>query len=145
MDIQPVFKHELSYVEKALNEQRNDWTTAPVKKMATFKELSRVDVTQHKLAMFISKTIRRFPRVPVMVDGVQKKNEKGEDVSSMDIDDESMYDVTVRFVKECAIVGGDFDEQAKAEFLNDAGGIYAFGWWLMTEKILPFFLSLHTT
>lgn len=145
MDIQPVFNKVVKYLEKALNDTRTQWTEKPVEHTATFKELSRVDPTQHKFAMAVNRSMRKFPRIPVMENGMQKKNEQGEEVFSIDIDDEIMYDLTARFVREMTVLSADFGEQQRAEFLNDAGAIYELGWWLMAEKIIPFFLALHTT
>lgn len=141
-----IYTYEVSYLEKAMDDTRTSWVYKPCKKVATFKELSRTDHDQHKLAMLITKTIRKFPRIPVLDEnGAQRDGTNGTKMFSFELDDEANYDLTVRYIREMLVPTTAFGEQEKAEFLNDSGALYTFGSWLVGEKILPFFLYLHET
>lgn len=144
--VTPLFDREISYLHYDLNETRTQWGHFPIKKVATFKELSRVDRSQAKLSMAVASAFRKFPRVPVFDEtGKQKTGEDGKLLFTMSFDEEIIYDITSRFISDMTVLNSVFGEQERAELLNDAGAVLMFGWWLLEEKLLPFFQHLLQT
>lgn len=139
METTPTYSQAISYVTKVFNETRTGFKDAPTKVLATFKELSRTDKSQHKLAMLITSTMRRFGKV-------EKPAEDGKPATYiLEVDDEILYDLTVRYITETSVFTDIYRETERAEILADAGAILSFGHWALKEKIAPFFSILHET
>jgi len=99
-----------------------------VTKEAVFKDLSKTDRTQHKL---------HFKIVSLFVESKENK-----ETGSVKLDTDDIYDITIRCIEQLLIIDKDFTESDKIEFLNDSGAIFRFGFWLLGEKITPFFSTL---
>lgn len=121
------FQREISFISKIWDEATTSFIEGTVSKVATFKELSRTDKSQHKLHFKIIAIFEHF--------GV-----KDGDNESVKIDSDGVYDLTVKAINTLLIPDKSaFTEQDKAEFLNDSAAIFDFGFWLLGEKIAPFF------
>lgn len=116
------------------------WTEELGITTATFKELSRTDRTQRKLAMFINTVFRKFG-----FKEVDDPRAEGGKRFVVEIDDEAVSDLTEKFIDTCSVYTDQYTEANKNEILNDSGAMYAFGMWLLTEKITPFFSILRET
>jgi|SRR4051812_32595103 hypothetical protein len=127
------FNREISFISKIFDADKvtdtcNGWIEGVVTKTATFKELSRTDKLQHKLHFKIIAIFEHF--------GVKE----GEDVK---IDSDGVYDLTVKAINTLLIPDPEFTVQDKAEFLNDSAAIFDFGFWLLGNKIAPFFSKFN--
>jgi hypothetical protein len=127
------FNREISFISKIFDADKvtdtcNGWIEGVVTKTATFKELSRTDKLQHKLHFKIIAIFEHF--------GVKE----GEDVK---IDSDGVYDLTVKAINTLLIPDPAFTVQDKAEFLNDSAAIFDFGFWLLGNKIAPFFSKFN--
>ena len=118
-----VFKKNVSYVSQEFIDEK--WTEVMVSKEIVFKELSRTDRSQHKLHFMI---------VSILETTAEGKAR---------LDSDAMYDLTVKGIKDLAIISPDFTEQDEKEFLNDSGAIFTFATWFITEKIAPFFSKFN--
>lgn len=116
------FDKEITFLSKEFI--GTEWVEKPVIKVAKFKEFSRTDKDQHKL---------HFMMISLF--------ESGENDTAR-IDSDKMYDITVKAVKTLLIIGEDFNDTNKNEFLNDSGALFSFGMWLFEAKIIPFFSNL---
>jgi len=156
--MQGTFKHEISFLRQTIDPRnRETLTTIPAKVKAHFKELNRLDKSQHKLHTMITQTFRKFTftkverkendPLPQPLDGEPITEEQLRYKIKMELDDEAIYDLTCAFIKTMSILEdrGDFDQQTQSEILADSGALYKFGMWVLGEKIAPFFLSLHET
>lgn len=128
------FKKEISFLSKVFDASKvtdinNGWEEGTVTKVATFKELSRTDKAQHKLHFKIVAIFEHFGA-----------KDEGAD---MKIDSDGVYDLTVKAINTLLIADPDFTVQDKAEFLNDSAAIFGFGFWLLGEKIAPFFSTFN--
>ena len=103
-----------------------------VKKIATFRELSRIDPNQEKLCW---KIIKLFEGQDV---------EDGEAVKQ-NISDEGLCELVNKYIRTCIVINESFTEQDKKEFLTDTGAKMNFGFWVLGEKITPFFSKLMKT
>jgi hypothetical protein len=122
------FEKEITFLSKQLVDG-TEWALVETSKMATFKELSRVDKNQHKLHfMLIS-----------LFSSTQNEDEENKTV----IDSDSLYDLTVKAIKMLLVVNNSFNDTDKAEFLNDSGAILNFGLWALKEKFTPFLSMLN--
>lgn len=140
------FEHEIDYVSKDILTHGNKVEYKFSKVTATFKELDRLDVEQHKLAMFITKTFRKFPRTPMLDEfGKHVIGEGGKEKFTVYADEEATYDLTIRFIREMSVHTTVYQELEQKEILADAGAIMSFGSWLVSEKCAPFFAILHET
>lgn len=124
------FTKEIHFLQQGLI--GNEVKYIPSAVIAHFKELSRTDMEQHKLAMRITSTFRKF-----------KFEKLPNDKVKVELDDEAVYDLTVMFINTMSIYTNEYDEQVKNEILADSGAIYTFGMWVLSEKIAPFFRNLH--
>jgi hypothetical protein len=122
------FQKEIEFLSQEFNADTKAWEEVIVKKTATFMELSRTDKSQHKL---------HFKLVSLFT----SRDEEG----GVNIDSDTMYDITVKFFKQMLILDESFTATNKNEFLQDSGAIFAFGMWLIQEKVNPFFLILTGT
>ena len=132
------FQQELNYVEMGFNDPQDPSSVGlvPVKKTATFKELSRTDKSQHHLAMYMTKKFRAFSKPTGEFDN------EGKEIYKFSLEDEETYDMTVRFVETNLVPTADFDAKDAKEFLNDVVGISELGTALFQDKFLPFFAIL---
>ena len=125
------FEKEISFLSKTFNSAdnggNNEWEDKLVKKIATFKELSRTAKDQHKL---------HFKIISLFSDN----SKKGENSISLDTD--VVYDLTTIFVEKCLVLNEVFTVQDKEEFLQDSGALFQFGMAILGEKITPFFSVL---
>ncbi len=118
-----VFTKEIKFVSNQLGEDEQ-FSLVEVTKTATFKELSRTDKDQHMLPFMMAALFE-----------VSGKN-------TAKISDQQLYDLTVKCIDTLLIEDEIFTSQDKTEFMNDSFAIFKFGWWLMGEKITPFFQNL---
>lgn len=114
------FEYEISFLSKEFNQEINDWQTVEKTKKIQFRELNQNDKSQHKLHFML---ISLF------------ENKEGE----ANISTDKLYDITVKFIQNNIVLSDDFKEIDKEEFLNDSAALFTFGFWLLTEKITPFF------
>lgn len=121
------FEKEITFLSKQL--VNTEWDLIEISKVATFKELSRVDRSQHKLHF-------------MLISLFTSKSEEG-DENKMAIDSDSLYDLTTKAIKTLLVINETFTETDKAEFLNDSGAILSFGIWALPGKFTPFFSSLN--
>ena len=130
-----VFEKEITFLSREFEIDSNNpddkgkWVEKAVKKIATFKELSRTDKDQHKLHFMLVGIMTNAPK-------------DGEDETKMNIDSDALYDLTVKAIKLLLKIDERFTAQDKAEFLADSGAIFNFSMWLLGEKITPFFSNL---
>jgi hypothetical protein len=123
------FKRNISFTSKVFDESKissdsNGWEDAVIEKTAVFKEMNRTDRSQHKLHFKIISIFEHFG------------SKDGEEIK---IDSDGVYELTVKAINTLLVTDSDFTEQDKAEFLNDSAAIFDFGFWLLGEKIAPFF------
>jgi len=155
--MQTTFKREIHFVRQMISRtDPSGLTLVKAKVEAHFKELSRIDKSQHKLHMLITQTFRKFTftkverkenePLPQPIDGEPLTEDQLKFKIKMELDDEAIYDLTCAFIKTMSILDKEhFDEQCQSEILADSGALYKFGMWLLTEKAAPFFQSLHET
>jgi hypothetical protein len=128
------FQKEVTFLSKtpnSFNIETNAWDYEQVTKTATFKELSRTDRDQHKL---------HFKIVALFTGGNIEREEDEKAGTTLESDD--IYDLTVKCIKKLLIIDENFTAQNREEFLTDSGAIMNFGFWLLGEKIAPFFSIL---
>lgn len=122
------FKKEVTFLSKVFSQNEGDavgaWVEEPISKKATFKSLSRTDRSQHKLHFKIISIFEHFGA---------KEGEQ------MKIDSDGVYELSVKAIETLLITDKEFTDQDKIEFLNDSAAIFEFGFWLLGEKIAPFF------
>lgn len=149
------FTKEINYLCKGIGGVNHSQVVQrPMSVEAMFKKLDRLDETQHKLAMKITQTFRKFKyqkvellpgEEPTLPQGRELTEEDFKYKIKMELDDEAICDLTKSFLLTNSVFGTDYTEQVRAEILTDIGAIYTFGMWLLAEEIAPFFRSLHTT
>ena len=127
------FQRSISFISKIfdstmVSQMHTGWIEGPVTKVATFKELSRTDRSQHKLHFKIIAIFEHF---------------KAGDDGNIKIDSDGVYDLSVKAINTLLVTDKDFTDQDKAEFLNDSAAIFDFGFWLLGEKITPFFSKFN--
>ena len=101
-----------------------DWIEQDVTKTATFKELKKTDVDQHKLHFKII--------------AIGESSTIGDDGRPV-INTDAMYDLSVKTIKTLLIPDENFTAEDKKDFLGDSSAILAFGMWMWAEKFNPFF------
>ena len=116
------FQKEISFISPTVfNQELNNGLGAfeekEITKLATFKELSRVDKDQRKLQAMLMSVFKS----------------KGE--SELQIDYDSLVDITEKAVDCLLIIDEVFTASDKINFLNDNGAVIVFGMWLLSEKI----------
>jgi hypothetical protein len=131
------FEKSISFTSKVFDETKisescNGWIEDIVTKTATFKELCRTDKPQHKLHFKIVSIFEHF--------GVKESG-----AENIKLDSDGLYDLTVKAINTLLIPDEKFTVQDKAEFLNDSAAIFTFGFWLLGEKIAPFFSTFNKT
>ena len=119
------FKKEITFLSKTLSGE-GVWIDEEITKTATFKELNRVDRSQHKLHFKMMTVFEGF--------GVDEEGR-------FKLDSDALYDLTVKAIKLLITIDAEFTETDKTEFLNDSGAILSFGTWVFKEKFTPFFLK----
>lgn len=128
------FQKDITFLSKTydanqVSESCNGWVESPITKIANFKELNRTDKSQHKLHFKIIAIYEHYGAAD------------GEDIK---IDSDGVYDLTVRAINTLLITDKEnFTDQDKAEFLQDSAAIFDFGFWLLGEKIAPFFSKFN--
>lgn len=126
------FQREITFVSKVSQPSGDgktiDWVIAPQTKTATFKELNQLDKTQHKLHFKIISVAESFGQ-----------DEEGK----MNISSDGIYDLTVKCINNLLVIDENFTAADKQDFLSDSGAILPFGMWMLTEKLMPFFLKLN--
>jgi hypothetical protein len=129
------YAKDISFLSLSFEENTNEWKDKLVTKKAVFTELNRRDRKQHKLHFAI---VRLF-----------STSYSGEvDDKKVNLDSDEICDITTRYIKDMLIPGStmdEFTEGDKKEFLNDSGALIEFGYWLVSEKLIPFFLNLMQT
>jgi hypothetical protein len=123
------FQKEITLFSKVFNEATSKWDQAEIIKTATFKELDRLDKSQHKLQF---KLVTLFK---------MNADEDGDPEISSD----ALYDITVKFINQMILIDKEFNAGDKTEFLQDSGAIFNFGTWLLKDKFTDFFLILTGT
>lgn len=131
------FEKEISFLSKEFDAGTNLWKEVSLTKTATFKELSRTDKDQHK---FHFKIISLFTMSP-------KEDEGTLDNPGMNInlDPDAIYDLTVKGIKTLMVLNTEFTAADKNALLSDSGALFKLGFWLLTEKIAPFFSNSMQT
>lgn len=124
------FKRNITFLSKVFDESTNTFPLKVITKTGTFKELNRTDKLQHKLHFKIIAIFEHF-------------GAKDGDSESIKIDSDGVYDLTVKAINTLLIPDPEFTVQDKAEFLNDSAAIFEFGFWLLGEKISPFFSTFN--
>ena len=128
------FKKEITFLQKQFIE--GEWALVEISKTARFKELSRVDRSQHELHFMITQ----------MMEQSEKDDEKDEEEKvKMTVDSKVLYKLVRKSVNVLLLVDENFKEDDKAEFLQDSGALLQFGLWLLQEKLTPFFSVLMGT
>jgi hypothetical protein len=122
------FQKEIVLFSKVFDDEEKKWNQVEVKKTATFKELDRLDKSQHKL---------QFKLVTLFKMNVEEDDPE--------ISSDALYDITVKFINQMLIIDKDFNSGDKTEFLQDSGAIFNFGTWLLKDKFTDFFLILTGT
>jgi hypothetical protein len=116
---------ELSPDREAVDRgEYNKWKRSRVKKQATFKELDEDDPDQHLLHFQIADYFMA----------------QGDDVSKFKIEDS--YAITRLFIKEQLVPDENFTAKDKELFLGNSRSIMKFAFWVMKNKVSPFFLNL---
>lgn len=123
------FEREISFMSLQLNDA-NAFELKLTSKTATFNELSRTEKEQHKL---------HFKIVSLFTNA-----EKDEETGKINLDSDTIYDLTIKSIKQLLVINPSFTAQDKVEFLNDSGAIFNFGYWMLGEKVTPFFSTLMT-
>jgi hypothetical protein len=123
---------ELKFITAVFDEKTEAVIEKEVIKTANFKELSRLDKTQHKLHF---KLISLF-------EGLEKSMDEQD---SIGISSDGLYDITVKAVKILLVTDSEFTENDKNDFLNDSISLLQFGMWLFKEKFTPFFSAFNMT
>jgi hypothetical protein len=118
------FEKEVSYIAVGYNTDSEKAEETQVTKIATFKELSRLDPNQHKLHF---KLISLF-------EGLDKGEDEGMGISS-----DGLYDITVKAINILFVPTDAFTELDKKDFLKDSIALLEFGMWLFKEKFSVFF------
>ena len=119
------FEKEIEFLKKDYDEKTDTWPVKPIKKTATFKKLSAVDRSQHKLHFKILSLASAFG------------NDAETDQISIDTD--VLYDLTVKSIKTLLVVDDKFTAADKEEFLSDSLALLNFGLWMLTSETIPFF------
>jgi hypothetical protein len=126
------FQREITFVSKVSQPSGDgktiDWVITPQTKTANFKELNQLDKTQHKLHFKIISVAESFGQ-----------DEEGK----MNISSDGIYDLTVKCINNLLVIDENFTAADKQDFLSDSGAILPFGMWMLTEKLMPFFLKLN--
>lgn len=120
------FEKEITWVGWDVDAENNTTVETPRTKIATFKELSRTDKTQHKLHF----------KLLALFEGLEKSKDEED---SIGISSDGLYDITVKAVNILFVASDQFNEADKKEFLNDSIALLEFGLWLFKEKFSPFF------
>lgn len=130
------FKKEVKFISQVFNPDPaiNNFESIQVAKTATFKELDRVDKSQHKL---------HFKIVSLFMNNLGEKNDDG--TANINLDSDALYDLTLKGIKTLIQINPEFTAQDLTEFLQDSGAIFNFAFWFLTEKLSPFFSTLTQT
>ena len=123
------FQKEIEFLTKTYVQDSDSWEPLPITKTATFKELSAIDKTQHKLHFKI-----------LSLTDILGKEEATDKVS---IDTDVLYDLTVKTIKTLLVIDDKFTATDKEEFLSDSMALLSFGMWMLTEHTLPFFSKFN--
>ena len=128
------FEKEITYLTVAFDPESETAKEVEITKVATFKELSRLDKTQAKLHF---KLISLF-------EGISQDEDKN-DSESIGISSDGLYDITVKAINCLHVSTPEFTEQDKKDCLNDSMALLQFGMWLFKEKFSVFFSTFKMT
>lgn len=121
------FVKELKYLSKVFDPATSEFIEKPVKKQASFLELSQTDRNQHKLFFMTAPLFEQLTTI-----GGEKR---------LIANPEVLHDLTVKAIDILLVVDSNFTEQDKKEFLIDGFAILNFGRWFLEEKYTPFFIN----
>jgi hypothetical protein len=132
------FVRSLSWNQKVpdLEGQGAEMKDQELTKDVTFYELNRNDKRQHKLHGLL---------MSVFTQGAYDKDAEEDDKVKIDIPTDKIYDLSVKVIKNLAILNTDFTEADRNEALSDSICIYNFGLWYLGTKAAPFFSKLKMT
>lgn len=136
-----LYQHEVitgkrEYDEQAAAEgKENQWKIVPLKKTAWFKELDENEEEQHVLHFEIleffsvdEETAKKVDKDPAAKSEYYKK----------------LYRLTRSYIDHMLVVTDEFSAKEKAIMMNNSKAIMAFMFWVVKEKIGPFFRELMT-
>lgn len=126
------YERGVSYIGKVFDSVSKQWADDTITKTACFKELNRVDRSQHKL---------HFKLIAILEDNMGEDTEEGR----LKISTDGLYDLTAKAIKTLLVVDDKFTESDRTELLNDSIAILEFGMWFMKEKVPPFFNQFSMT
>jgi hypothetical protein len=123
------FTKEISFINPAFFNSEKKFEEKEVTVLATFKELSRIDRSQHELHFMIMGAF---------------DSTKGKSVK---FDTSTVLKMTDEFIETSMLTNTDdptikVTATEKTQFLNDSIGKLKFGMWLLNEKFSPFFSQL---
>jgi hypothetical protein len=139
------YQKEISWVSPELNETQDGTIEVVKTKTATFKELSRLDKTQHKLHF---KIISMFEGMQddqkESLRNASTAEEKQEVLNDSDIsiNSDGLYDITVKAINQLLLTDKEFTEMDKKELLQDSIALLNLGLWLFSTQFAPFFQKL---
>ena len=123
------YTKEITFVTKVLGDN-DKWEKQKVTKTATFKELDDTDKSQHRLHFQLLAIFQSFDT---------GKGSQGSEKTKAKIDPEGLYDITVLAVNTLLVFSEQFSEADKNELLNSSSAIMQLAFWLLAEKLTPFF------
>jgi len=120
------FEKEISYITNEVDVEKEELTEVTKTKVATFKELSRLDPEQHKLHF----------KLMSLFEGLEKSKDEE---NTIGISTDALYDMTRKSINILLIPNENFTEIDKRDFLLDSIALLQFGIWLFKNKFSPFF------
>lgn len=129
------FQKEIKFISKTFDGTNH--VRSRVSKTATFQELDATVKTQHLLHFKITSLFK-----PTNEDTSALMNEEEIKKRAVKIDDEVLYEVTVKTINTLLVLDQEFTVSDKNEFLADSGALLAFGNWFLVDKVAPFFQEL---
>lgn len=117
-----IFEHDVTFLSKTFDTNTNEWSNQRVTKKVKFYELNQVDRRQHKLHFMIIS----------LFDSTSESEE-------LRLSTDKLYDITVKFIKTLLIKDDSMQEIEEQELLNDSSALLSLGFWLLENKITPFF------
>jgi hypothetical protein len=123
------FEKEISWGTLEFDAKEEKHIEVEKTKIATFKELNKLDRTQHKLHF----------KIMSLFEGLEKSKDEADSVG---ISSDGLYDITIKAINILLTPDENFTEMDKNEWLNDSLSLLNFGLWLFKEKFAPFFSRL---
>lgn len=127
------FQKEITFLNVAsFNTETKQHGEKEETKLATFKDLSRTERSQHELHFMIMAAFEETKGKKVKYDSSQilKMTDEFIETSLVTNNDDPSSDITIT---------------DKTQFLNDSIAKLNFGLWLLNEKFAPFFAQLGKT